>query len=158
MAVWAEFQANFIATRSITDSSLEHYFSELIMVLENLDYRLAQAKQEIISDNSNCLEIQYLVKDLFYFGAQVIGLLIGLGIDKENEYFNNSWLKLGENYNLEFIFINLFDAFEGLQSSYPNWESFHILNSINQCILLFLNDKGISVNEKLIFSLNSPIN
>ncbi|WP_203289377.1 hypothetical protein [Metabacillus sp. cB07] len=153
---WAEFQANFIATRTITKSSLEHYFSELIMVLENLDNRLARAKQEIISDNSNCLEIQFLVKDFFYFGAQVIGLLIGLGINKENEYYNNSWLELGKKYDLESIFILLFDAFEGLQSSYPNWESFHILNPINQCILMLLNNKGISVNEKLIFSIISP--
>lgn len=155
---WAEFQANFIATRLITENSLEHYFTELIMVLEKMDYRLAQSKQEIINDNSNCLEIQYLVKDLFYFGAQVIGLLIGLGIDKENEYFNNTWLEIGKNYNLEIVFINLFEAFEGLQSSYPNWESFHILNSINQCILLFLNGKGISVNDKFIFSLDRPTN
>lgn len=150
---WAEFQANFIASSSITTDSFKHYSDSLIMVLENLENRLDQAKQEIITDYGNCLEIQYLIKDLFYFFAQVIGLLVGLGIDKENEYYNN-WLELSRNYNLEPIFINLFDVFEDLQGSYPNWESFSILDSINQCTLLFLKEVGISVNDELVFSLN----
>lgn len=83
---WLEFKANDFAAKSLFAfrSDLYNKFGEvisifipgLLKVIAELNIRIEKARREVL-ETDECVEIQNLTRDLFYYYAQVFGMLNG---------------------------------------------------------------------------------
>ncbi|WP_413363746.1 hypothetical protein [Lysinibacillus sp. 3P01SB] len=152
MITWCEYKANFISVTTLNTVNFENYCTGLINCFGNMEERVKMAKVEIEVDSSNCLEIQYLIKDLFYSLGQIIGLMQGSESDKFREELKLLLLKTEEEYGNLDIVQALINSIKIIDSNYRSWENYEVLKPINKVIEKFLKSKNIEVTNDLLFN------
>lgn len=152
---WAEYQANYVAAKTIAKESIKVYFASLIGCLECLNERIKKAKIEIKKDYTNCLEIQYLTKEIFYCLGQIRGLIDGINVEQHElkSDLQKIYFEIGGQYFYDELFKEVDKAFAEMQETYPNWPDYNILRKLCHSIVLFLHQNGINVNDNLLFYL-----
>lgn len=168
---WSEFQANFVASSSIAalmqisksptllGEMIAFYGNYLANSISELEKKLAVAKAEIREKNGVCLTIQHYAKDILYFSGQLMGIIVAFEMMYEGgpeiielyNYLIESFKELGFADNLE----RFLEIFKQLNSTYPNWEDFKVLNPLCDWTEKFWEALGLKVTDELIFSINA---